>query len=48
MKWENGEKEREGEERRKAGRSSHAGKTLESLPREGNGGRREMSTVLQA
>ena len=32
MKWENGEKEREGEER-KAGRSSLAGQTRESLPR---------------
>ena len=30
-------KEREGEERRKAGRSSHAGKTLAGLPRETNG-----------
>ena len=38
MKWENGEKEREGEERRKAGRSSLAGKTLESLLRETKGG----------
>jgi len=32
VKWENGEKEREGEER-KAGRSSLAGQTRESLPR---------------
>ena len=31
MKWEDGEKEREGEERRKAGRSNLAGKTLESI-----------------
>ena len=43
VKWENGEKEREGEERRNAGRSSLAGK---SLPRETNGGGREMSTLL--
>ena len=28
--------------------SSRAGKTLESLPRETNGGGREVSTVLQA
>ena len=46
MKWENVEKEREGEERRKAGRSNHTGKILSSLPRETNGGGREMSTVL--
>jgi len=46
VKWENREKEREGEERMKAGKSSHAGKTLESLPREINGGGREMSTLL--
>ena len=33
MKWENGEKGREGEERRKTGRNLyHAGKTLEVCP----------------
>ena len=56
MKWENGEREREGEERRKAGRSSLAGKTLESLagktleslPHETKGRGRELSTLLQA
>ena len=38
MEGENGEKERESEERRKVGRSSHAGKTLKlSLLRETNG-----------
>jgi len=49
VKWENGEKgekEREGEERRKAGRSSLTCKTLESLPRETKGGDRKMSTLL--
>ena len=35
MKWEDGEKESEGEEGRTTGRS-HAGETLESLPRETN------------
>jgi len=45
VKWENGEKERE-RKRRKAGRSSLAGKTLESLPRETKGGGRKMSTLL--
>jgi len=48
VKWENGEREREGEERRKAGRSSLAGKTLESLPHETKGRGRELSTLLQA
>jgi len=47
VKWENGEREREGEERRKAGRSSLAGKTL-SLPHETKGRGRELSTLLQA
>ena len=37
MKWENREKGREGEERRKAGRSSLAVQTVESLPRETKG-----------
>jgi len=37
MKWKNGEKEREGEEK-KAGRSSLAGKTPESLSSEIKGG----------
>jgi len=46
VKWDNGEKEKEGEERRKAGRSSHTGKTLDSLTRETNGGGREMATLL--
>jgi len=48
VKWENGEKEREGEERRKAERSSPAVKTREvQLPGETiNGGGREMSTLL--
>jgi len=32
--------------RRKAGRSSLAGQTLESLPRETKGGGREMSTLV--
>jgi len=32
VKWENGEKDRKGEERRKTGRNSHAGKTLEVCP----------------
>jgi len=32
VKWENREKGREGEERRKAGRSSLAVQTVESLP----------------
>jgi len=40
--------EREGEEGRKAGRSSHRDETLKSLPRETNGGGREMSFVLKA
>ena len=35
-----------GEERRKAGRISLAGMTLENLPRETKGGEREMSTLL--
>jgi len=50
VKWENGEKEREGEERRKAGRSSLAGQTLESLPRETSskgGGRYQLSCKLR-
>jgi len=46
VKWKNGEKEREGEERREAGRSSLAGKSLESLPRETKGGGRELSSLL--
>ena len=45
MKWETGENERE---REKAGGSSLAGQTLESVPRETKGGGREMSTLLQA
>ena len=45
MTWENGEKEREGEEGRKAGRSSQGGKTLKSLPRETNGGAREGDVI---
>jgi len=45
VKWENGEKERE-RKRRKAGRSSLAGKTLESLLRETKGGERELSSLL--
>jgi len=48
VKWENGEREREGEERRKAGRSNLAGKTRESLPHETKGRGRELSTPLQA
>ena len=43
MKWENGEKEREGEER-KAGRSSLAGKTRESLPSEIKGGEGDVNS----
>ena len=43
MKWENGVKERE---RRKAGRSSLAGQTVESLPRETKDGGKEMAKFL--
>jgi len=58
VKWESGEEEREGEnkkkegresiKRRKAGRSSLAGQTLESLPRETkvHAGGREMSALM--
>ena len=48
MKWENGEKERE-RKRRTAGRSSLAGKTLESLPRRLRevGGRCQLSCKLR-
>jgi len=37
LKWENGENEREGKERRKAGRNCLAGKILKSLPHEEEG-----------
>jgi len=43
VKWENGEKEKELEERRKG---SLAGKTRESPFRETKGGEREMPTLL--
>jgi len=41
--WETGENERE---RERAGGSSLAGQTLESVPRETKGEGREMSTLL--
>jgi len=43
VKWENGEKEREGKEEGRV-----AGKTQESLPSGIEGGEMEMSTLLQA
>jgi len=45
VKWENGGKKR-GRERRKAGRSSLPGQTVESLPRETKEGGREMAKFL--
>ena len=45
MRWENG-RGQQGEEKKEAGRTSLAGQTLESLPRETEGGRRGMPTLL--